>query len=499
MKNYVRILISFLAIMMIATSCKKDDNEDPTPEPPIEEKEFTTVSFAATVNLTPMQGSVEGVNFKTAFAAGDVIEITNSDVLYESLTFALDDFAGKTTASFTLEAKVKKGAELTSGSTKLTAVLKNGEKYNNGKPFVDVKQLSSLAEGIDQYSYWSSPEFTFDANNNTITLAQSTVFIELNMSGVQVAFKKDNAYKKETVNGDLFYAIPSGYTVEVADLNFEKSLDDKDKIFYKISSTTPDDCLPGLFSIGENKYVYFSKGNLQYRPLDGTWRLAPQQYHTCFELLDNVGENYADWMGEDKWTDLFWDGTWYEGGNPKLATDDTPDYSVPVDENGELNGTCVYGSEWIVLSSNEWSYLLEKRTDAEKKRAGAIVDGISGWVILPDDWTIPEDLTFDADYSVSNYADIPNVYTKEQWAEMESAGAVFLPSARQLRSTTVLSFYDAYHSRSHDVTDNNSVVVMLFFPIGNECYCFDIVEPQYIGNPVRLVQIQESKTKVKVE
>ncbi|MBO4372822.1 MAG: hypothetical protein J5826_07830, partial [Bacteroidales bacterium] len=406
MKNYVKILISFLAIMMIATSCKKDDNEDPTPEPPVEEKEFTTVSFAATVNLTPMQGSVEGVTFKTAFAAGDVIEITNPDVLYEPLTFALDEFAGKTAATFTIEAKVKKDAELTSGSTKLTAALKNGEKYNNGKPFVDVKQLSSLAEGIDQYSYWACPEFTFDSNNNTITLAQSTVFVEINMTGVQVVFKKGNAYKKETVNGDIFYAIPSGYTFEVADLNFEKSLDEKDKYFYKITSTTPEDCLPGLFSIGENKYVYFSKGNLQYRPMDGKWRLAPQQYHKCFEILDEVGENYANWIGEDKWTDLFWDGTWYVGGNPKLVTDDIPDYSVPIDENGELNGTCAYGEGWKVLSSDEWSYIMEKRPDAAKKRCGAIVNDVNGWIILPDDFTCPEGISLETDFSVKSAKDI---------------------------------------------------------------------------------------------
>lgn len=497
MKNYVKILISFLAIMMIATSCKKDDNEEPTPEPPVEEKEFTTVSFAATVNLTPMQGSVEGVTFKTAFAAGDVIEITNPDVLYEPLTFALDEFAGKTAATFTIEAKVKKDAELTSGSTKLTAALKNGEKYNNGKPFVDVKQLTSLAEGIDQYSYWACPEFTFDSNNNSITLAQSTVFVEINMTGVQVVFKKGNAYKKETVNGDIFYAIPSGYTFEVADLNFEKSLDEKDKYFYKITSTTPEDCLPGLFSIGENKYVYFSKGNLQYRPMDGKWRLAPQQYHKCFDITDDFGENYADWMGEDKWTDLFWWGAWIEGSNPKVTNN--PDYAVSVDAQNELTSPSAYGAEWFVLNNDEWAYIMETRADAKAKCGGAVVAGVTGWVILPDEWIAPEGLSFNGTYEIEKGEEIPNQYNKEQWAKMESAGAVFLPYTNQSYETFVLTQMTTYQTRTLDSSNDRGNTIFVDAEI-NECLCYDLnYSIDTFGNPVRLVQVSGGNLTIQVE
>ena len=498
MKNYVKILISFLAIMMIATSCKKDDNEEPTPEPPVEEKEFTTVSFAATVNLTPMQGSVEGVTFKTAFAAGDVIEITNPDVLYEPLTFALDEFAGKTAATFTIEAKVKKDAELTSGSTKLSAALKNGEKYNNGKPFVDVKQLTSLAEGIDQYSYWACPEFTFDSNNNTITLAQSTVFVVFNTSSVKLSLTYGNAFDNEYISGKTYYAVTSGATATIAALNFEQLLGENGKSFYNITYSAPDKCISALFSIGENKAIYFSNGNLQYRPMDGTWRLAPQQYHKCLEDGLDVGEDYADWQGEDKWTDIFWWGTWVEGSCPNRISDNIfVDYDLSFDANGELEGTCAFGAEWTVLSLNEWIYLLQTRPNADQKNGGAVVDDITGWVLLPDDWSTPDGISpFVAKYDAKYVKDIPNNYTKEQWAKMESAGAVFLPMTGYNMSTKILGSITNYQTRTNGMSNGEEIN---FSCLDDEATCGGIGMLNCMGAPIRLIQVHSDNTKVKVE
>ena len=52
--------------------------------------------------------------------------------------------------------------------------------------------------------------------------------------------------------------------------------------FNTLSSKTkmqlPEGALPGLFSVGEGKQVYFSKGNLQYRATTRTWRFAEHQY-----------------------------------------------------------------------------------------------------------------------------------------------------------------------------------------------------------------------------
>ena len=122
----------------------------------------------------------------------------------------------------------------------------------------------------------------------------------------------------DAIKGKHFFAIPNGTTIEVSSINVKQEVNVSDNVFYKIVADVPENCIPGLFSIGENAYVYFSKGNLQYRPLDGAWRIAPLQYQRGINLsqLTSLGENYAQWQGEDKWTEFFTWGTWVEGGKP---------------------------------------------------------------------------------------------------------------------------------------------------------------------------------------
>lgn len=512
MKRYTLLMLLFvMAAVMLATSCNKDDDNDnnnngttpePTPDPtPVEEeKDFTTVPFSITVSIEPIAGSLSGVETKKAFADGDVIEISNPDVLYEPLNISANGNAGKASATFTAELKVKKGAELVSGTTKLSAVLKNGNNYNNGKPLTDIKAIASLADGLDQYCCWSCDGFTYSSDANAISLAQSTVFVELNMISDNVTMKIGNADFTETISGSKLYAVPCSTKVEIPNANFEMLLDGKEQSIYHLTASAPEECLSHLFSIGEDKRVFFSSGNLQYRPLDGAWRIAPQQYQTCFggaALMFEVGENYADWMGEDKWTDLFRGGMWIEGGSPNEVNDNEADYTLPVDENGEINASCAYGAQWMVLSCDEWSYLMEKRPDAEHKRGGALVNGMDGWMILPDDWVTPDGLSFVSDFSVKLVEDIPNKYTEEEWAAMEAAGAVFLPNSGQIMMTFYAPLMPYYQTRN--VTNLGSLGLFLYFSRANEFYCYGQSQGFDVGNPVRLVQLQVGNTKVNVE
>lgn len=84
-----------------------------------------------------------------------------------------------------------------------------------------------------------------------------------------------------------------------------------------------------------------------------------------------------------------------------------------------------YGdSEDCVLSSAEWTYLLVTRDEnTEQKDALGNVDNINGLIILPDDWIQPSGVP--AFSQGMGYGQ--NVYTAAQWAQMEAAGAVFLP------------------------------------------------------------------------
>ena len=510
MKRFSTLIVLFLAAMMIATSCNKDDDDnnantpEPTPDPtPVEEeKAFTTVPLSITVSIEPIAGSLSGVETKKAFADGDVIEISNPDVLYEPLTISADGNAGKASANFTAELKVKKGVELVSGTTKLSAVLKNGNNYNNGKPLADVKLIEKPTDGLEQYCCWSCEDFTYTSAANVITLAPSTVFVELNMMNDEVILKIGNADFTETISGIKLYAVPCSAKVEIPNAKFEKLLDGKEQSIYHLTASAPEECLSHLFSIGEDKRVFFSSGNLQYRPLDGTWRLAPQQYHKalgdCEDFFD-FGENYANWMGEDKWTDLFWAGMWMEGGSPNVVSDGDADYTLPVDENNEINAPCAYGAQWMVLSCAEWEYLMEKRPDAEHKRGGAVVDGVVGWIILPDDWVAPDGLSFVPDYEeVDTNEDIPNQYTTDEWAVMEATGAVFLPNEGQFVivdyfSTSIVPLY-----QTRNVTEG-ALELFMYLPENNEFLCSGMCMDYFFGNPVRLVQLQAGNTMVKVE
>ena len=75
--------------------------------------------------------------------------------------------------------------------------------------------------------------------------------------------------------------------------------------------------------------------------------------------------------------------------------------------------------------------------------------GVNGFILLPDNWSTPVGLSFTASttrglewngtYYFNEQADnyTHNAYTEAEWAQMESAGAVFLPAAGYREGTTV--------------------------------------------------------------
>ena len=506
MKHYTNLLCLMLAAMVLATSCKKDDKNDepkPEPTPQEEEKDYATVPINISVGITPMSGNIEGVDLKNAFATGDVIEITNSQVLYEPLSISTEGFEGKSAVTFKGEMKIKKNLELASNHL-FTAVLKNGNKYNHGKPFKDARELTSIAEEIEQYSYWVSENFAYSSDAISISLAQTTQFVDIDIYNNQISLKAGNAELSKIIDGKHIYAAPFGVQLTISGLGVDETFDKTDKSFHRISASVPEECLRSLFSIGEGKTVFFGKGNLQYRPLDGKWRLAPYQYHRCFKQNDEVEDGYANWMGDDKWTEIFWWGAWTEGGRPDLANDDTPeDYNVPLDADGNISAPCAYGKQWTVLTDSEWEYLLNKRADAVAKRFGAVVEGVSGVLVLPDVWATPEGIPpFVTEFDVNDEEDIPNRYSAEEWLKMEAAGALFLPDGfNWMGSLGVFSFYYDYQTRTKD---QNGIGVCMFYIPHNSIY--DPVSVKEEGNTgwpcaqtaceVRLVQANETTAKV---
>ena len=220
------------------------------------------------------------------------------------------------------------------------------------------------------------------------------------------------------------------------------------------------------FSVAADKKILFTKGNLQYQASSHIWRIAESQYSMIGAAAGNTVFNNATRETQSDWIDLFpyggsgWDSgtgaTYYQPWNYGQAAtgffqnyDLTGDYVEadwayyntinnphhPEEETGDIAPHTLR-----VLTDAEWTYLLTKRTNANKLygQARILISTspdvyVNGLVILPDaysksystlkihgstSWVITHD----------SYAN--NTFTIDQWEDFEANySAVFLPAA----------------------------------------------------------------------
>ncbi len=253
--------------------------------------------------------------------------------------------------------------------------------------------------------------------------------------------------------------------------------------------------LNGEFSVAFDKKVRFSSGNLQYCPSSMTYRFAEKQYDVVGKDNENISESY------DGWLDLF---GWGTGRKPTARS--TMDMDREFKEYkyfydwGENIGN---GITWFTLSNSEWEYLISKRVSAAEKYGVGKVANVNGFILLPDDWTQPDGLTFNSgcyDIAEDEYFTIQeatnhdyyymkmNVFSAEEWEKMEAAGAVFLPAASLRRG---ISFYADYLDMEGDYWTSSKMP-------GADCaYCLDFVVYRVMeerrsvdwGVSVRLVRV----------
>ena len=173
----------------------------------------------------------------------------------------------------------------------------------------------------------------------------------------------------------------------------------------------------GIFSVSTTRKVLFSPGNLQYHPKNREWRFAPHQWDnigTSNTLTNFKNPEYDDWL------DLFcWSA---EGTNSGL--DISADYSGNFVDWGNNTISGYAPNTWRTMTIDEWEYLLNGRPNATDLRAAAQVNGVNGWIFLPDNWTCPAEITFSPGIGYEN-----NIFDIDQWLQIEEAGAIFLPSA----------------------------------------------------------------------
>ena len=213
--------------------------------------------------------------------------------------------------------------------------------------------------------------------------------------------------------------------------------------------------LSGKFSVSPTKKVSFSQGNLQYNAAHDKWRFADNQYDYVGKATNGtvmIGTTPCDnsLISNDYngWIDLF---GWGTGSNPTNNSTSDSDYPKFVDWGAHIidNGGGKVNL-WRTLTNDEWVYLFHGRKDAEKKFALGSVDGINGTILLPDNWSPIQGVSFSPstsegmEYIGTRYYDNSghfndNPYSVEQWCRMDSAGAVFLPAAGFREGTTMYS------------------------------------------------------------
>ena len=173
--------------------------------------------------------------------------------------------------------------------------------------------------------------------------------------------------------------------------------------------------LTGRFSVAADKQIIFAQGNLQYKASDNKWAFSDKQY-------DMIGSDNAKTSASYKgWIDLF---GWGTAANPTETSKESAPYTSFSDwttntiENAD-------GKTWYTMPEDEWNYLLSTRAGAADKHGQAVVNDVKGYILLPDEWSLPAGLSFTS--TPNNYT--ANVYTASQWEKLEAAGAVFLPAA----------------------------------------------------------------------
>ena len=236
----------------------------------------------------------------------------------------------------------------------------------------------------------------------------------------------------------------------------------------------PMGSIKGLFSI--NSYggqVFFSQGNLQYIGSAATpyWQFAEHQW----DYFGNNGQGTNN-LTVDR--DLFgWGTSGYNHGalsyQPWATATSTSSYYAYgnsscnlYDQTGQadwgynavLNGGDTENYGWRTLTKDEWVYVFNTRTGAASKKGHGNVNGVNGMILLPDEWTLPAGLTF-----TSGNSNWVNVYSSDQWTQMEANGAVFLPAAgnRDGISLSNVGSYGYYWSSSYQ--DNNNAFSVYFY------------------------------------
>lgn len=312
------------------------------------------------------------------------------------------------------------------------------------------------------------------------------------------------------------------------------------------------------FSISPTKQIEFAHGNLQYNGSTGVWRIAENQYdfvgdsvvygsiwsgwvgnvYIGDEKCSNTQPNNGEIINNHGWIDLL---GWNTANEPlKWNVDNqefigTPFVDWGVNEIYDPRADITYpANTWRTLSMDEWHYLFCGRTNAGDLFTTASIDGlphgnVKGVILLPDDFVLPtelalktaNDLSFNfivpavglSYYKYNNpFIDVndesvdvaieanngfmynENRYTVSQWAQLEAAGAVFLPAAGRrdvyhgLATYVQFSLLNAHYWSCTLLSGDTEPIVMLISYDDSQTVDAHSSQPARTGCSIRLVR-----------
>lgn len=278
-----------------------------------------------------------------------------------------------------------------------------------------------------------------------------------------------------------------------------------------------------VFSISAEKKVVFAPGNLQAVLGDAmigtvnsnghyfwgakSWQFAPNQYtvigNTAENRLENPAENQVidlfSWIGKSKgYTDdrrfgiyVFASGSGTTGGTGNTMEEEK------LADWGENEIGAYQANTWRTLAGADWDYVLAS-ADRSKTRFTKIVltltseplTTVNGLIIFPDQYTHPlsdefaninrTGVTFAAGGSIS-LAD---------WALLEAAGCVFLPSAgmRTYSNGRVISDNEKAVYWTTTASSSSASQAMALYGTDNGLQTSGYSRARYYGAAVRLVR-----------
>ena len=393
-----------------------------------------------TVTVTAENGTLDGLATDGKYEHGATVTLTaTANTGYEFVNWTKEgaEVSKDATYTFTASEDVTLVANFKLKTYTVTVTAENGTldglatdgKYehgatvtltataNTGYEFVNWTKEGAEVSKDATYTFTASEDVTlvanFQLNQYTITATATNGSVTgagTYTHGAEVSLTADPAMDYTFVSWTK-----GGEVVSTANPFVFKATENLDLVanFTAISQTSKT--LTGTFSVGQYEVAQFATGNLQYT--NGTWGFAKQQYQYVGEANINIGDptftgtidmfgwstNETNYGVDPRNVNEFYDGEFVDWGD-----------LFPVEDN------------WSTLSADQWKYLLNTRPNASSLKQIARVGSVVGIMLFPDVWNAPLTVTAQPDSYFE--VDIHN-YTLEQWAELEKAGALFLPAA----------------------------------------------------------------------